>query len=210
MRFSWIKARGVVAVSAAALALQGVPAVAQFVPYMASPTQGTNRYQAHTAQQPQPTQQPQYTAMAFQGSGTRGATPTLNQPVEAVAPGLAVQSAPMQSYSAAPAAGCNCQASPSPAVSYAQPAPVVNYSQPAPLRQLLKAIPPAEPLLTLAVLTTPLKAPQGLLPWLVVEVATSVVLVSVAPVLVVVAVDANGLAVSMASTWNAMATHGRH
>ena len=78
MRFSWIKTRGVVAVSAAALALQGVPAVAQFVPYQA-PT--TNRYQAHTAQQ---TQQPQYTAMASQGSGTRIATPTLNQPAEAV------------------------------------------------------------------------------------------------------------------------------
>ena len=126
MRFSWIKARGVVAVSAAAIALQGVPALAQFVPFTPSPTKAASKYQAHTAQQTAPAQraQTQYTAMAYQqGSGTRVASPTLNVPVESLAPGQAVPSAPMQSYSGAPAAGCNCQASPAPTVSYSQPAP---------------------------------------------------------------------------------------
>ena len=124
MRFSWIRARGVVAVSAAVMALQGVPVIAQFVPYTGSPAQGYNQYQAHTAQQAPPQYgaqqygtQPQYTAMAFQGSGTRTGVPAMSQQVESVAPGT------VQNYSAAPAAGCNCQAAPAPAVSYAQPAP---------------------------------------------------------------------------------------
>lgn len=62
MRFSWIRAHGVVAVSAAVMALQGVPTLAQFVPYTGGPTQGYNQYQAHTAQQvpPQYRAQPQY------------------------------------------------------------------------------------------------------------------------------------------------------
>jgi len=123
MRFSWIRTRGVVAVSAAVMALQGAPVLAQFVPYGGNPNQGYNQYQAHTAQQAQPqyaqpqyaqpqyTQpqyaQPQYTAMAYQGSATRA----LNQPVEAIGPGAVQGSAPMQSHS------------PAPAVSYSQPAP---------------------------------------------------------------------------------------
>lgn len=135
MRISWIRARGAVVVSAAIMALQSAPALAQFVPYTPGANQSYNQYQAHTAPQyqaqqqlaaPQYTQpqytQPQYTAMAFQGSDTRGAAPTLSQPVESVAPGQMMQSAPMQSaplqsvpmqsYSAAPAAGCNCQSTP--------------------------------------------------------------------------------------------------
>ena len=141
MRFSWIRAGGAVVVSAAVMALQAAPALAQFVPYSPGNTsnQSYNQYQAHTAQpqyqaQPQAqTQyqfgqhmpQPQYTAMAFQGSGAREA---LGQPVESVAPGQLMQSAPpqtaaMPSYSAAPAADCNCQSS-APAMSYSQPAPV--------------------------------------------------------------------------------------
>ena len=136
MRLSWNQARGVVALSAALMALQGAPAIAQFVPYTGSPNPGYDQYQAYSAQQAQPqyaqpqyTQpqhaamqqtvmphaavpqqgfqpygQPQYTAMAFQGSDTRPATPTLSQPAEAVAPGQMMQSAPAQSYSPAPAA----------------------------------------------------------------------------------------------------------
>ncbi|NOZ40078.1 MAG: BBP7 family outer membrane beta-barrel protein [Planctomycetes bacterium] len=123
MHFSWFRARGVMAVSAAVMALQGMvlqggPAFAQFVPYTGGPTQGYSPYQQQTQyqqqtpyqQQAQPQYgaqpryaQPQYTAMAYQGSGTRAAAPTLNQPVEPIAPGPAVQSAPMQNYSAAPA-----------------------------------------------------------------------------------------------------------
>lgn len=127
MRISWIRARGAVVVSAAIMALQGAPALAQFVPYTPGADQGYNQYQAHTAPQYQAQQQlappqytqPQYTAMAFQGSDTRGGAPTLSQPVESVAPGqmmqstpmhsAPMQSVPMHSYSAAPAAGCNCQ-----------------------------------------------------------------------------------------------------
>lgn len=127
MRLTWIKARGVV-VSAAIIALQGVPALAQFVPYGGSPDQGNqgyNQYQAHTAQpqyaQPQYTQ-PQYTAMAYQGSGTRTDMSAMSQPVEAIGPGQ-MQSAPMQSYAAAPAAGCNCQSPAPSAMTYSQPAP---------------------------------------------------------------------------------------
>ncbi|MEM8947114.1 MAG: hypothetical protein AAGD11_18215 [Planctomycetota bacterium] len=127
MRFSWIRARGVV-VSAAIMALQGAAALAQFVPYTPNVNQGYNQYQAHTAAQPQAQPQygqpqygqPQYTAMAFQGSDTRGAMPSLSQPSEAVAPGQMMQAAPTQTYSAAPvqsyspapAAGCStCQSS---------------------------------------------------------------------------------------------------
>lgn len=146
MRFSWIRACQAVVVSAAVMALQSV-AAAQFVPYSpgSDSTQSYNQYQAHTAQPQTPAQpqtqyqnqtlyqaqpqygqqfaQPKYTAMAFQGSGTREA---LSAPAESVAPGMMmqsapVQSAPMQSYSAAPAADCNCQSS-APATSYAQPA----------------------------------------------------------------------------------------
>lgn len=152
MRFSWIRAGGAVVVSAAVMALQVAPALAQFVPYSpgSNSSQSYNQYQAHTAQpqhqaqaqysaqaqQPQPktqnkyqygqqSTQPQYTAMAFQGSATRD---SLSQPIESVAPGQVMQSTPMQSaqmhsYSAAPAADCNCQSS-APAVSYSQPAPV--------------------------------------------------------------------------------------
>ena len=136
MRFSWTKGRSMMVVSAALMALQGVPtALAQFVPYGGNQTQGYNQYQAYSAQQAQP----QYVARAFQGSETRGGSPTLSQPMESIAPGQVqrgvsqaapVQAAPMQvqNYSSAPAAGCNCQQQ-APAVNYSQPAPV--YSQPA-------------------------------------------------------------------------------
>ena len=141
MRFSWIKARGVVAVSAAAMALQGVPALAQFVPFSGP---NTNQYQAHTAPpQTQTAQQPRYTAMAGQGSGTRVGTPTLNQPAEAVAPGTVTQFAPVQSYPAAPAAGCNCQAgaTTAPAVTYSQPAPAPTYTQSTPAPATFESYP---------------------------------------------------------------------
>lgn len=139
MRISWIRARGAVVVSAAIMALQGAPALAQFVPYTPGGSQPYNQYQAHTAQPPYQAQpqvgqaqpqfaqpqyaQPQYTAMAFQGSDTRGA---LSQPMESVAPGQVMQSAPMQSYSAAPAAGCNCQSS-APATSYSAAPAAMSY-----------------------------------------------------------------------------------
>ncbi len=141
MQLSWIRARRAVVVSAAVMALQGAPVLAQFVPFTPGASQSYNQYQAHTAQPPYQAQtqfqaqpqygrqyaQPQYTAMAFQGSDTR---PAVSQPIESVAPGQSMssapmqsysaQSAPMQSYSSAPAADCNCQSS-GPAMNYSQP-----------------------------------------------------------------------------------------
>ena len=135
MRISWKKASGAVVVSAAMIAMQGVPALAQFVPYTPNANQQYNQYQAHTAPQypaqqqltqqqlnqqqfaqqqyaPQQYAQPQYTAVAMQGSGTRQGGSATRQ--EFVGPAPAVQAAPVPNYTAAPAADCNCQ-TPAPA-----------------------------------------------------------------------------------------------
>jgi len=144
MRFSWIRVRGVVVVSAAIMALQGAPVLAQFVPYGASPSQNFNPYQDSTARPAQQTQpqysqtqqyaqpqyaqpqygqpqhaqppygqkqytpisrsvQPQYTAMAFQGNGTRTNVPNLSPSPEPIASGQATQADPALGYAATPA-----------------------------------------------------------------------------------------------------------
>ena len=123
MRFSWTKGRGMVAVSAAILALHVAQAglAQQFVPYLGGQQQnsGYAQYQPYAPQQAQQQYPPQYTAMAYQGSDTRAT----QQPAESIDPGPVQSSAPMQSYSSVPAASCNCQAAPAAAAGYGQPAP---------------------------------------------------------------------------------------
>ena len=121
MRFSWIRASGMVVLAANVMALQGAPAAtAQFVPYGSNPkqgynqnqaqgynqnrAQGYNQFQAHAAQQAPP----HYTAKAFQGSDTEEAMPPQNESVEAIQPGIqpgqvpssdeAMQAAPAPSH----------------------------------------------------------------------------------------------------------------
>lgn len=124
MRFSRIRARGVVVVSAAVMALQGMPALAQFMPYQGNAYQGNanqaySQYQSHAAQQtnpqyaPQTYAPPQYTAMAYQGASAQGSSSrALNPAAEAVAPGYT--QVPGYTQQPAPAAQPNHNLQPMP------------------------------------------------------------------------------------------------